>query len=84
MHMILARILFCATFMILGSTSANVWAQTPSSPATPAADAAKPADAAPTPPPTSAKPAEPVKKKTAAEENPFGIAASCNFTNFFT
>ncbi len=85
MHMILARILFCATFIILGSVSVNVWAQTASSPTTPAAaDAAKPADAAPVAPPASAKPAEPAKKKTAAEENPFGIAAMIDHGDIVT
>ena len=75
MHMIFARILFCVAFIIFGSVSTNVWAQTPSSPATPTADEAKPADSALMPPPASAAPAEPLRKKTAAEENPFGIAA---------
>ncbi len=73
MQMILARILVCIAFFGLGSMSASITAQTPA--ATPAAAPAdaKPADATPAPAAAAAK--APAKKLTAAEENPFGLAA---------
>ncbi len=75
MHMILARIMVCVAFFGLGSMSASITAQTPA--ATPAAAPAdaKPADATPAPAAASAPAKAPAKKLTAAEENPFGLAA---------
>lgn len=73
MQMILARMMVCIAFFGLGSMSVSITAQTPA--ATPAAAPAdaKPADA--TPAPAAAPVKAPAKKLTAAEENPFGLAA---------
>ncbi len=73
MQMILARMMVCIAFFGLGSMSVSITAQTPA--ATPAAAPAdaKPADATPAPAAAPAK--APAKKLTAAEENPFGLAA---------
>ena len=80
MHMIFARLLVSVAFFGLGSMSALTSAQTPAPAATPAAAAAtdaKPADAAAVAPAAPVAPAKaaPAKKLTAAEANPFGLAA---------
>jgi biopolymer transport protein ExbB len=76
MHKILARLMVCAALVGFGGVSASTYAQAP---ATPAADAAKPADAAATPAatptPTPAAAPAAAKKKSSAEENPFGFMA---------
>ncbi|MEI6737934.1 MAG: MotA/TolQ/ExbB proton channel family protein [Pseudomonadota bacterium] len=69
MHKIFARLMVCTAIIGFGGFSVLTSAQTPPTPTTPAVDA--------TPAAAPAKPATPppAKKLTAAEENPFGIAA---------
>ncbi len=72
MHMIFARLMVCAALVGFGGVSASSYAQTPAAPAAAGTEAAK-ADAAPAAAPAAPKAAAP--KKSAAEENPFGLAA---------
>ncbi len=68
MHMIFARLMVCAALVGFGGVSASSYAQTPAAPAAADTEAVK-ADAAPAAPKAAAP------KKSAAEENPFGLAA---------